>query len=178
MSMRTLFVLSATLLILNLVDLMMTIMWVDLGLAEEANIIMAHLIKGHYVFFAIIKIALVSLGTYLLISLIRNTFAKIGLLGLVIIYLYIVIRYHMIMTIVIFSSIGVVMVAMILYYMFIHFFCKSGRTRGILGTFPAIISMVMMRMGIISGESFRVFSVIFLILFFLLILLTKKGGSK
>lgn len=53
-------------LLLNLLDAIFTLVWVFAGLAREGNPLMADLIHGHPVIFAVCKLTLVGLGSQLL----------------------------------------------------------------------------------------------------------------
>lgn len=59
---------ALSLLLLNLVDALCTITWVELNIAWEANPVMAVALDGSPVLFMISKMALVQLGTWLLVS--------------------------------------------------------------------------------------------------------------
>lgn len=56
----------ATVLILNAIDAVMTVLWVSSGLAREANPIIGDLVDRHPVLFTAAKQLLVSLATWLL----------------------------------------------------------------------------------------------------------------
>ena len=53
-------------LVLNLLDATFTLVWVRAGLAREANALMRELVNEHAILFVIVKVALVTLGSYLL----------------------------------------------------------------------------------------------------------------
>jgi len=53
-------------LLLNLADAVFTILWVHAGLAREANTLMDELVSEHEVLFVVVKLGLVSLGSWLL----------------------------------------------------------------------------------------------------------------
>ena len=56
------------LLVLNLVDAVLTILWVHAGLAVEANTLMDELVNEHAVTFVMVKLALVGMGSWVLWS--------------------------------------------------------------------------------------------------------------
>jgi hypothetical protein len=53
-------------LIFNLIDALFTILWIYSGVANESNPLLAELVKDYPVIFAVVKFALVSLGSILL----------------------------------------------------------------------------------------------------------------
>lgn len=53
-------------LVLNLIDAMFTLLWIFAGFARESNPLLTELISDYPVMFAIVKLALVSLGSVLL----------------------------------------------------------------------------------------------------------------
>jgi hypothetical protein len=53
-------------LVLNLVDALLTLVWVGSGLAREANPLLAELVEDRPVAFAVVKLTLVGLGSLLL----------------------------------------------------------------------------------------------------------------
>ena len=55
-----------TVLVLNLLDALFTLLWVRAGLAEEANSLMRQLVHEHAIGFVAVKLGLVSLGSLLL----------------------------------------------------------------------------------------------------------------
>lgn len=68
-----------TLLLLNLVDALCTITWVELRIAWEANPVMAFALSGSPVIFMVAKMALVQLGTWLLVSHQHTRAARVAL---------------------------------------------------------------------------------------------------
>jgi hypothetical protein len=91
---RWLFGIIITVIILNLIDAVFTLFWVNAGLAEEANILLRHLVNDYPVVFVAVKLALVSLGTLLLWRHRNRKFAVIGIFMVFIIYYY-VLLYHL-----------------------------------------------------------------------------------
>lgn len=63
---RWLYGITQSLLVLNLLDGVFTLLWVQLFGAEEANIFLSDLVEGHAVGFMLVKLTLVSLGTVFL----------------------------------------------------------------------------------------------------------------
>jgi len=55
-----------TVLVLNLLDAVFTLVWVRAGLAREANALMRDLVNEHAVLFVVVKLGLVSLGSLVL----------------------------------------------------------------------------------------------------------------
>ncbi len=66
-------------LVLNLLDSVLTLIWVNTGIAEEANIFLRDLVNNSPVTFMFVKISLVSLGSLLLWRFRRHPFAVAGL---------------------------------------------------------------------------------------------------
>lgn len=65
--------------VLNLLDAIATMIWVELGIAEEANALLDHLLHRDAVLFMAVKLALVSLGVTLLWRYRRRPLAVAGL---------------------------------------------------------------------------------------------------
>ncbi|MBI2379020.1 MAG: hypothetical protein HYV07_33805 [Deltaproteobacteria bacterium] len=63
---RYLTALVAAVLILNAIDAVSTALWVYVGIAKEANPLMARLIENHPLLFVATKVALVSGGSFIL----------------------------------------------------------------------------------------------------------------
>jgi len=70
-----------SLLVLNLLDAVFTLVWARAGLAQEANALMRDLINNHAVLFVVTKTALVGLGSYLLWQRRDRPIAVIGIFG-------------------------------------------------------------------------------------------------
>jgi hypothetical protein len=83
-----------TVIVLNLIDALFTLFWVHAGLAKEANILLKDLINDNPVVFVIVKVALVSLGTFLLWRYRKRSLAVIGIFSIFLIY-YFVLLYHL-----------------------------------------------------------------------------------
>ena len=72
-------VLVVALVILNLLDAVFTLTWVQLGVATEANVLLAGVLDTSAVGFMLVKIGLVSLGVELLWRQRRRPLAVVGL---------------------------------------------------------------------------------------------------
>lgn len=80
--------------VLNLLDLLFTLVWVGGGHAEEANLLLVNLVRQHPVAFVLAKISLVSLGSYLLWIYRAHALAVIGIFSIFMVY-YFVLLYHL-----------------------------------------------------------------------------------
>jgi len=78
--------------VLNLLDVVFTLIWVGAGHAEEANLLLVNLVREHPVAFVLTKISLVSLGL-----------AVVGIFSIFMVY-YFVLLYHLHYTSVVMSS--------------------------------------------------------------------------
>jgi len=83
-----------TVIILNAIDAMLTLIWVWRGRAIEANPMMANLVHNNPLLFVIVKMALVALGTVFLWRLRRRKFAVISIFGVFLVY-YWLLLYHL-----------------------------------------------------------------------------------
>jgi len=81
------------LLVLNLLDALFTLLWVRAGLAREANALLDTLVNENALLFVGTKIALVSLGSFLLWRWRHRPIATIGLFVAFIVYYWILV-YH------------------------------------------------------------------------------------
>lgn len=86
--------LIAALLVLNLLDAVFTLLWVRLGLAEEANHLLRKLVEEHAILFMIVKISLVSLGSLLLWRRRHRPAAVIAIFTAFVVY-YAILLYHL-----------------------------------------------------------------------------------
>ena len=66
-------------LVLNLIDAILTLLWVNAGLANEANPLLAGLVRHHPVLFTASKIGLVGLGSLLLWRARNRPLAIVGI---------------------------------------------------------------------------------------------------
>ena len=80
--------------ILNLLDAVLTMFWVCTGLAQEANPLLQPIAHNHALLFIIVKIALGSLGTWLLWQYRHRALAIIGTFFVFIVY-YAVFLHHL-----------------------------------------------------------------------------------
>ena len=77
---------AAALVVMNLIDGLMTLVWVRSGVATEGNPFMDRMMAHGPVGFMIIKLALVSLGVGLLWRLRHRRAAAVGMVGAAVIY--------------------------------------------------------------------------------------------
>lgn len=82
-----------TVLVLNLLDALFTLVWVRWGLAREANTLLDELVNQHAVGFVAIKLALVSLGSWLLWHRRERPLAVVAIFAAFLLY-YLVLLYH------------------------------------------------------------------------------------
>ena len=80
--------------VLNVLDAIFTLIWVQAGLAKEANVLLQDLVSNHTVLFMVVKLALVSLGSMLLWRNRKHPFAVVGLFFVFMTYYYILL-YHL-----------------------------------------------------------------------------------
>lgn len=78
--------LVSTILVCNLIDGAITLALVQSGLAREANPLMASALSGGPLLFMSVKLALVSVGVYLLWELRERRAAFLALSGLAVVY--------------------------------------------------------------------------------------------
>ena len=83
-----------TVIVLNAIDAVLTLIWVWRGKAVEANPIMADLVHNNPLLFVIVKMALVALGTFFLWRLRRHRFAVVSLFAVFLVY-YWILLYHL-----------------------------------------------------------------------------------
>jgi glucan phosphoethanolaminetransferase (alkaline phosphatase superfamily) len=82
-----------TLLVLNLLDALFTLVWVRSGLALEANTLIDELVNEHAVGFVAVKLGLVALGSWLLWRRRRRPVAVVGIFVAFMAY-YLILLYH------------------------------------------------------------------------------------
>jgi hypothetical protein len=82
------------LLVLNLLDQCFTLAWVELGQAQEANVLMRVALDSSPILFALAKTGLVSGGAWILVRLRHHPLARLGLSGGTVMYSGVVI-YHL-----------------------------------------------------------------------------------
>ncbi len=78
---------------LNLLDAIFTLIWVNAGLAREANPLLDEVILDHPVVFAIVKLGLVAFGSLLLWHYRFRPLAVIGIFTAFLVY-YLLLLYH------------------------------------------------------------------------------------
>lgn len=83
---RWLYGLLQMVLILNLIDAVLTLFWVHTGLAKEANVLLQTVVSEHPIAFVATKMALVSLGAWLLWHRRHHPLAVVGLVSVFIVY--------------------------------------------------------------------------------------------
>lgn len=83
-----------TILILNVFDAIMTMIWVSAGSAVEANPFLSGLVNGNLLTFVLVKMALVSLGSLLLWRNRRHPMAVVAIFVAFLAY-YFLLLYHL-----------------------------------------------------------------------------------
>jgi hypothetical protein len=83
-----------TVLVLNLLDALFTLLWVRAGLAHEANALMRDLVNEHAVLFVVTKLGLVSLGSLVLWRRRTHAVAVVAIFSAFLAY-YLVLLYHL-----------------------------------------------------------------------------------
>jgi hypothetical protein len=78
---------------LNLLDAIFTLIWVNAGLAREANPLLAEIVRDHPVAFAVVKLGLVAGGSFLLWHYRRRPLAVVGIFVAFFVY-YLLLLYH------------------------------------------------------------------------------------
>jgi len=91
---RWLRIIIASIIILNILDAIFTLFWVNAGMAKEANVLLRHLVHYHPVLFIIAKTSLVLAGSYILWKFRFNRYAVIGMFVLFLIY-YALLLHHL-----------------------------------------------------------------------------------
>jgi len=81
-------------LVLNLVDAILTLLWVHLGLAVEANTLIDELVNENALLFVAVKLALVGMGSWLLWKRRHSPAAVIGIFLVFLAYYWILV-YHL-----------------------------------------------------------------------------------
>jgi hypothetical protein len=77
-----------TLVALNLLDAIFTLAWVTVGLASEANPLLATLVRDHPLVFTAVKLSLVGGGSWLLWQHRRRPLAVVGIFGVFLTYYF------------------------------------------------------------------------------------------
>lgn len=79
--------------VLNLLDIVFTLIWVGARRAEEANVLLDNLVNDHPLLFVLTKILLVSLGSFLLWKHRSHPFAVVGIFLIFISYYYVLLHH-------------------------------------------------------------------------------------
>jgi hypothetical protein len=80
-------------LVLNLIDALLTLLWVRAGLAEEANTLLDELVNDHAVEFVVVKLALVGMGSWLLWNRRQSAMAVVAIFAVFLVY-YAILLHH------------------------------------------------------------------------------------
>ena len=91
---RWLYGIVKAVLVLNLLDAVLTLLWVRSGVAVEANALLADLANDHAIRFVLVKLGLVSLGSLFLWRQRRHPLAVIAIFGAFLVY-YLVLLHHL-----------------------------------------------------------------------------------
>lgn len=83
-----------TVLVLNLLDAIFTLLWVRAGLAREANLMLDKLVNEHALAFFAVKLGLVGMGSWLLWSRRENPTAVVSIFIAFLVY-YLVLLFHL-----------------------------------------------------------------------------------
>jgi uncharacterized membrane protein len=83
-----------TVLVLNLLDSIFTLLWVRAGLAREANLMIDRLVEHHAVAFVAVKLGLVGMGSWLLWSRRDRPTAVVAIFVAFLVY-YLLLLYHL-----------------------------------------------------------------------------------
>ncbi len=78
---------------MNLLDAILTLLWVRAGFAIEANLLLREIVDHHAILFVVGKLGLVSLGTALLWRRRTHPVAVVGIF-LVFLAYYLILLYH------------------------------------------------------------------------------------
>jgi len=78
---------------LNLLDVIFTLTWINSGLAREANPLLAQIVQQHPLGFALVKLGLVTGGSWLLWRYRYRPLAVVGIFAVFLVY-YLVLLYH------------------------------------------------------------------------------------
>jgi formate hydrogenlyase subunit 3/multisubunit Na+/H+ antiporter MnhD subunit len=81
-------------LVLNLLDAVLTLFWVRSGLASEANTLIDELVSDQAVVFVCVKLALVGMGSWLLLKHRESPLAVMAIFAAFMTY-YLVLLYHL-----------------------------------------------------------------------------------
>ncbi len=85
-------------LVCNAADAVLTVVWVQNGIAEEANVLLRGLVNDHPLLFVALKLVLVPCGLFLLWRLRRHSLALVGLYAIFAVYGAVFLR-HLVLTV-------------------------------------------------------------------------------
>ena len=91
---RWLYGIVKAIIVLNVLDAIFTLVWVQAGLAKEANVFLQDLVSNNTILFMVVKLVLVSLGSFLLWRYRKHPFAVVGLFFVFMVYYYLLL-YHL-----------------------------------------------------------------------------------
>lgn len=80
-------------LVMNLIDALLTLVWVRLGLAAEANTLIDELVHENAVLFVCVKLALVGMGSWVLWNRRTSPLAVVGIFTVFVAY-YAILLHH------------------------------------------------------------------------------------
>jgi hypothetical protein len=80
-------------LVLNLIDAVLTLLWVRAGLAVEANTLMDELVNEHALVFVLVKLSLVGMGSWLLWNRRESPLAVVAIFAVFLTY-YAILVHH------------------------------------------------------------------------------------
>jgi hypothetical protein len=80
-------------LVLNLVDAVLTLLWVHADLAVEDNTLVDELVNDHALIFVLVKLSLVGMGSWLLWRRRESPLAVVGIFAAFVTY-YLIVLYH------------------------------------------------------------------------------------
>ncbi len=81
-------------LVLNLLDAILTLLWVRAGLAREANVLIDELVNEHALAFFAVKLGLVGMGSWVLWRRRENPTAVVAIFIAFLVY-YLILLYHL-----------------------------------------------------------------------------------
>ncbi len=83
-----------TVIVLNLCDAVLTLLWVEAGFAREANPLIREIVENHPLLFVVVKLGVVMLSTLLLWRLRARPLAVVGIFSAFLVYYWILV-YHL-----------------------------------------------------------------------------------
>lgn len=82
-----------SILVLNLIDAVLTLIWVRLGLAAESNTLIDELVNDQAIVFIAVKLGLVGMGSWLLWNYRSSPLAVVGIFSAFVTY-YLILLHH------------------------------------------------------------------------------------